>query len=209
MNFYCPWLREILLWMGLCSASRESCDNILGKGPGSAIMLVVGGAAESLETEPGTYRLMLGRQGFVRVALDNGADLVPVLGFGENDIFDTAYQAPNTTARRLQEFARKKIGFATPLFWGRGLFSYSFGILPHRKPIIVVVGKPIKLPKLPPHLKGAALCTTKEGRQIVDDVHNQYVAALRALWTQYRDRWAIHRAGSLLIQGMDRNPKRK
>ena len=29
------------------------------------------------------------RKGFVRVALDNGANLVPVLAFGENDAFST------------------------------------------------------------------------------------------------------------------------
>ena len=39
-------------------------------------MLVVGGAAESLDAKPGTYRLTLERQGFVRVALDNGKTLI-------------------------------------------------------------------------------------------------------------------------------------
>ena len=115
------------------------------------------------------HGLTLGsRRGFVRVALDNEADLVPVLGFGENDVYDTVYYPPNTWQRTIQETVRKKIGFATPIFYGRGIFNYSLGILPHRKPIIVVVGKPIKLPKLPDHLKGAALSTTKEGVAIVD-----------------------------------------
>lgn len=64
--------------MGVCSASKRSCNQILQRGNGSAIMLVVGGAAESLDAKPGTYRLTLERQGFVRVALDNGKSLLVV-----------------------------------------------------------------------------------------------------------------------------------
>jgi hypothetical protein len=86
------------------------------------------------------------------------------------------------------------------------------GVLPHRKPIIVVVGKPIKLPKLPPHLKGAALSTTQEGTALVDKYHQVYVDGLRELWMTYKNRWAIHRAGSLAINlddvdGKDRKPR--
>ena len=53
MNFYVPFLREFLLMMGMCNASKRACNTILQRGRGSAIMLVVGGAAESLESAPG------------------------------------------------------------------------------------------------------------------------------------------------------------
>ncbi len=201
LNFYCPFLREFLLHMGICSASRKSCDQILGRGQGSAIALVVGGAAESLETEPGTYRLTLrDRKGFVRVALNNGADLVPTIGMGENSLFDTLYYPPNSLGRKLQEFVRKKLGFATPIFYGRGMFNYSFGILPHRRPVVVVVGKPIRIPEIPEHLKGANLVKTEEGRALVDKYHQMYITELRNLWDLYKERWAVHRQGSLMIQ---------
>jgi len=199
MNFWCPWIREVLLHMGVCCASKKACNQILRKGPGSAIMLVVGGAAESLETAPGTYRLTLGRKGFVRVALDNDADLVPVIGFGENDIFDTFYLPPDSWARRFQEKIRKKLGFAVPIFYGRGIFNYNLGILPHRKPIVVVVGKPIKLPRIPAHLKGSKLTSTAEGIALVDKYHEKYLKALRDLWDLYKEKWAIHRQGTLVI----------
>ena len=45
--------------MGVCSVSKESCQNILGLGGGSAITIVVGGAAESLSARPGTADLTL------------------------------------------------------------------------------------------------------------------------------------------------------
>lgn len=47
------------MWMGICSVSKESCQNILGQGSGSAITIVVGGAAESLSARPGTADLTL------------------------------------------------------------------------------------------------------------------------------------------------------
>ena len=42
--------------------SKQSCSNILKSGPGSAITIVVGGAAESLSAHPGTADLTLRRR---------------------------------------------------------------------------------------------------------------------------------------------------
>ena len=40
------------------------------------------------QVEPGTFNVVLGRRkGFVRLALQTGASLVPVVSFGENDMF--------------------------------------------------------------------------------------------------------------------------
>lgn len=56
-------------------------------GPGSALTIVVGGAAESLSARPGTADLTLKRRmGFIKLAMRQGADLVPVFSFGENDV---------------------------------------------------------------------------------------------------------------------------
>ena len=67
--------------------SKRSCNNILKQGPGSAITIVVGGATESLAAHPGTANLtLLKRFGFIKIAIQNGADLVPVFSFGENDV---------------------------------------------------------------------------------------------------------------------------
>lgn len=86
-NFNIPVYREILMFQGISSVSRRSCHNILSKGAGSAIAIVVGGAAESLSAHPGTHDLTLKRRfGFIKVAIREGANLVPVFSFGENDV---------------------------------------------------------------------------------------------------------------------------
>ena len=66
-NFTIPFYREILLFLGVCSVSKRSCERILRKGNGSAITIVVGGAAESLSAHPGTADLTL-RKRFVLFA---------------------------------------------------------------------------------------------------------------------------------------------
>lgn len=56
-------------------------------GPGSTLTIVVGGAAESLSAHPGTADLTLRKRlGFIKLAIREGADLVPVFSFGENDV---------------------------------------------------------------------------------------------------------------------------
>ena len=58
---------------------------VRNNGPGSAITIVVGGAEESLHARPGVMELVLKkRHGFIRIAIESGSLVVPVLSFGEN-----------------------------------------------------------------------------------------------------------------------------
>ena len=72
-NFRIPLYRDLILSLGICSVSKQSCSNILKSGPGSSITIVVGGAAESLSARPGTADLTLRRRlGFIKVAIQHG-----------------------------------------------------------------------------------------------------------------------------------------
>ncbi len=54
---------------------------------GRNVLIVPGGARESIVAHPGTMNLLLrNRKGFVRLALNQGKPLVPVLSFGETDM---------------------------------------------------------------------------------------------------------------------------
>ena len=59
LNFQMPFYRDILMALGVCIINKQSCLNILEAGPGSAIMIIVGGAVESLSALPGTVDLTL------------------------------------------------------------------------------------------------------------------------------------------------------
>ena len=72
-------------------------------GKGQSIMIAIGGATESLYSTPGTMDLVLQRRtGFVRVALQTGAALVPVINFGENELYNTVRGSSNSALRRFQ-----------------------------------------------------------------------------------------------------------
>ena len=69
-------------------------------------MLVVGGAVESLDAKKGTYTLSLYHKGFVRQACTYGSFLVPVISFGETEVFDLFDNDPGTTVRKMQDFVK-------------------------------------------------------------------------------------------------------
>jgi hypothetical protein len=47
------------------------------------------------------------RKGFVRIALQTGASLVPVFGFGETDLFETYVPPPGSLLAKAQRFSHK------------------------------------------------------------------------------------------------------
>ncbi|KAI4089174.1 MAG: hypothetical protein LQ344_005554 [Seirophora lacunosa] len=188
-NFRIPFYRDYALAMGLASVSRESCENILsrggpnGEGMGRAITIVVGGARESLDALPHTLNLVLKRRrGFVKLAVRAGADLVPVLAFGENDLYDQVTGDTHPFVHRMQMLVKKCMGFTVPLFHARGVFNYDVGLMPYRKPLNVVVGRPVKVVQ------------AKDGKVddgYVDLIHAEYVRELERIWEEWRDRFDV------------------
>jgi 2-acylglycerol O-acyltransferase 2 len=185
-NFRIPLYRDYILAMGLGSVSRESCELHLSKGGldnsgmGRAITIVIGGAAESLDAKPGTLRLVLKkRKGFVKLALRQGADLVPVLAFGENELYKQVDPDQHPWLHKFQLLIKKLLGFTIPLFHARGVFNYDVGLMPYRTPVHVVVGRPIKVEQ-----------NTEPKEKDVDTLHALYVSELERLWEAWRGKYA-------------------
>lgn len=68
----------------------------------------------------------------------SSADLVPIYSFGENEVFDQVENPRGTWLRYIQERLQSIMGISLPLFHARGVFQYSFGLMPYRKPINTV-----------------------------------------------------------------------
>eukprot|EP00483_Globobulimina_turgida_P010387 UN10407 len=181
INFFVPFFDLIISFLGFCDASRGSCNAILSDPEHKSLCLVLGGAKESLEANPGKVMLYLkDRKGFVKVALENGASLVPVFGFGENELFDQMHNPQGSLVRKIQNQLQKRMGFALPLLRGRGIFQYDYGLLPKRIAIDVVFGKPIKCPKM-----------TKEmiTVDIIDKYHSIYIHELKQLFDDNKEKY--------------------
>ncbi|CAF2727303.1 unnamed protein product [Rotaria sp. Silwood2] len=152
-NFSYPVLRELFL------------------GLGNAVVIVTGGMKELYLTE---YQRMIfylkKRKGFIRLALENGASLVPVITFGENE-----------------HYRQYKNWISNRWIWGRSIVGY----LPLRHPVttvgkiklsfqldsmekndfILLVGKPIHVNQI------------IDPSQIdIDQLHDQYLQAIEQLY---------------------------
>merc|ERR1719411_1360639 len=159
--------------MSICDASKQSCLACLS-GPGKALTLVLGGAKESLDAHPGMTTLTLkNRKGFVKIALQTGASLVPCFAFGENELYDQADNPRGSKLRSFQNKLQQTFGFALPLTYGRGIFQYGFGLMPHRHPIRVVVGHPIDLPQVP---------REKITKEMLDKYHKMYMDEITSIY---------------------------
>ncbi|KAH7910231.1 diacylglycerol acyltransferase-domain-containing protein [Hygrophoropsis aurantiaca] len=188
-NFNIPLYREIIMALGISSVSKRSCSNILSGGAGQAITIVVGGAAESLSARPGTADLTLRRRlGFIKVAIQEGADLVPVFSFGENDIYQQMPNEKGTTIYALQKQFQSMFGFTLPLFHGRGLLNYNLGLMPYRRRIVSVIGRPIHVTRC-----------EKPSLEEVMRIQGMYIEELTRIWNTYKDQFAKSRTRELSI----------
>ncbi|KAJ8946391.1 hypothetical protein NQ318_011797 [Aromia moschata] len=182
-----PFVREFLLAIGGVPSTEAAIEDVLGKpGGGNVCGLFVGGIAEAFYCKPGVHRLKLKtRKGFVRLALKNGASLVPVYSFGETELFD---QPNSAMARNINEIGYKWLGFPPLMLSGRGFFQYSFGILPRRHPVSVVVGEPIDVPKI-----------EQPTREQVDEYHSKFVDKLIQLFEEQKFKYLEKPDGAKLI----------
>ncbi|XP_002737231.1 2-acylglycerol O-acyltransferase 2-A-like [Saccoglossus kowalevskii] len=73
-QFWFPFHRDYIMQSGVCDCSKESLTYLLEEsGTGNAVVLVVGGAIESLEAHEGSTTVHLTkRKGFIKLALKTG-----------------------------------------------------------------------------------------------------------------------------------------
>ncbi|KPP77281.1 diacylglycerol O-acyltransferase 2-like [Scleropages formosus] len=170
--FRLPIFRDYLMSAGMCPVSKPSLEYLLSRnGKGNAVVIVTGGAAESLSSAPGVNTVVMRqRKGFVRLALEYGADLVPVYSFGENELFQQVVFSEGSMTRGLQIAFKKIMGFAPCLFMGQ-----SWGLLPYKTPVTTVVGSPIAVPRM-----------AYPSEETVDHYHSLYMEALTKLFHDHK-----------------------
>ncbi|XP_072897055.1 2-acylglycerol O-acyltransferase 1-like isoform X3 [Hemitrygon akajei] len=174
----------------LVSSVKSSASHILNrKEGGNVAVIVIGGAEESLDARPGALILrIMNRKGFIKLAIKCGAHLVPVFSFGENELFNQVNNPKGSTLRTIQERLQKFMGFALPLFHARGVFQYNFGLLPYRKPIYTVVGKPIVVQQ-----------NHTPSNQEIEVLHSKYIEAINQLFEEHKAQYGIPETDHLIF----------
>ncbi|KAI8889318.1 diacylglycerol acyltransferase [Backusella circina FSU 941] len=193
VNFKFPIYRDIILALGIASVSRHSCEHILSSGPGKSIVIVVGGAAESLDARPGIADLTLKKRlGFIKMAIRTQSDLVPTFSFGENELYQQVGNDEGSWLWKVQKKLQKRVGFTLPLFHARGLFNYDVGLIPYRHQVATVVGAPISVPKL-------EAGQTEPTEEQIRHVQQLYIDELISIYDKYKDIYAKDRKQDLRI----------
>ncbi|KAL4778686.1 diacylglycerol acyltransferase-domain-containing protein [Aspergillus varians] len=181
--FTTPLLREYLFLRGQSGVSRDSCIQHLTRGGydlrgmGKAITISVGGSREYRIARPGTMGIVIKiRKGFVRLAVETGANLVPVLVFGENDLFAPIDIASFSVKGLIAWVWQKAVGHKVAFSVGR--FSI---FCPFQKPLHVVVGRPVEVKQQRFDIDEA----------YVEDLQAKYVDELKAIWANWRDTFGV------------------
>ena len=154
-----PLLRHLLSRRGLIPSDRAVIARLLLKG--TSVVIIPGGIKEVYVSCPQEeYVFLRSRRGFVSLAQETGAALVPIYVFGNTQAFHVTPPPP-----RLERLSRR---MRVSLMAFRGRWGLP---VPFRVPITVVVGQPVE------HIAGES----------VDELHARYITALVSLFERNKE----------------------
>lgn len=190
--FNLPGSREICLWTGAVRADKSNAVRILQKHKLS-LVLYPGGSAEIFETDSESLdTVIIARKGFIKLALQNGCDLVPTFVFREKH----AYHKLDIPAK-VKSFMMET--FRTPLiiFWGR---FYSWLPLAQDKFYLsVVFGKPIQVDKP----------ISEPTDEQINALYDQFYGEIKGLFEKYKTRYGYSETERLVIREAHAEEKSK
>jgi len=138
--FYLPIIREIMLFIGCREITGPTIRKIV-KTTASSMALVPGGMQCQLNTRHDEERMYCQKNlGFIRIAIELGMDLMPMYGFGENQLLTM-----HTYGHGFRTWLLKKFQVGLPLCTGR----YGVLPIPHSVHMTHVYGRPIKTKQNP------------------------------------------------------------
>jgi 2-acylglycerol O-acyltransferase 2 len=157
--FKIPVLSALLVWLGCVPVSTKNILTSLDDG--SCLIFPEGIAGVFLTSRKTESVYLKKRRGFIRMAMQAGARLVPVYMFGQSHLLDVLPGAGSYLER-----ISRKIRVSLMFFFG----SYYFPI-PRSVPITIAIGSPIACEK-----------NANPSPEEVDVVHTQFSQALVKLF---------------------------
>jgi hypothetical protein len=170
-----PLLKNLMGIFNLVDASAHNVKKIL-KGGGS-VLIYIGGIAELFKSCRTEERLYLKkRKGFIKLALREGVDVVPIYLFGNTSVLSALKHGPLATLSR-------KLQVSLTWFWGKYYLP-----IPRDEKILYVVGKPLGLP----HIE-------EPTQEDIDKWHGVYCEEVRKLFEMYKERVPMYKHKKLFV----------
>ena len=173
-----PILKHVMGIFGLTSASKRNMIQTLSqRGAAGTIVLYVGGLAElflSCEKEEMLY--LHKRKGFIKLALTQGVDIVPVYLFGNTSVLSVLKTGLLATISR-------KFQVSLTYIWGR------WGLpIPRPVKLLYVTGQPLGLPQL-----------EHPTQEDIDKYHALYCDQVSRLYEKYKEKVPEYKHKKLII----------
>ena len=169
--FKAPFVREMAAWLGVRSVSREVFQSSLRAD--GAVVVCPGGQGEMCEHVGGlsedVITLCTKHKGFVRMAIEERAKLVPVVVFGESSSWRNVLRHPG-------RYFYSRFRLAMPLF---AVGYLGFLPIPARVPLTFVIGAPMSVPE--PDARGEAR------ESDVLKTHRAYYDEIARLFHEHRE----------------------
>lgn len=162
-----PFIRDIAQYSH--SAPARFADMKRELQQGTSLSVMPGGTREMMETSEHTLRLVLKkRSGVFRLALTTGTPIVPILSYGENELFPSIRTPFLDT---LNEYLYKWFWIALPVTtwtafsnWVR-LYSHPL------QPVVTHVGKPLHVEKV-----------DEPSQKDIDSLRSRYIRRIKKLF---------------------------
>ena len=173
-----PILKHVMGIFNLISADKASLKKQFKKGGiEGTVVLYVGGMAELFLSSVEEETLYLNkRKGFIKLALQEGVDVVPIYLFGNTtvlSVLQTGYLA--NLSRKMQ--------VSLTYFWGK------FGLpIPRDSKCLYVGGQPLGMPKI-----------ENPTQADVDEWHAKYCEAVTKLFEKYKEKVPAYKHKKLKI----------
>ena len=162
-----PILRQLGIWSGCVEAKYSRLHKAITREKKSVVVFP-GGIAELFLSKPKTERIFLKqRKGFVKLALETGAQLVPIYFFGSTDMFNQISSSKGFLAH-----ISRKVRITFNLFYGQ-----YFLPIPYATKVTIAIGDPV-LERPTKHAN-----VTQEQ---IDQVHEQCVQKMEETFQKYK-----------------------
>jgi len=174
-----PILKNVMGIYSLTAASSSNVRKILQteKGVKGCLVIYIGGIAELFKTCKEEERLYIKeRKGFIKVALREGVDVMPVYLFGNTSVLSVLKNG-------FLEKMSRSMQMSVTWFWGKWFLP-----IPRDEKLLYVRGKPLGLPHIPDPTDAD-----------INQWHAKYVSEVKRLYNENKERLPAYKHKELFI----------